>query len=952
MENLQKQLSIYSLDTASFYTKKEYEIHSEIEPLKMEMYLLSELLKLKGVNREKRIKEIAKMNDEEFVTRLRQHIKQHENIEKLKEAVELATVQKRSLKKTASNLRKSKKGKSRENKGRIDKLILLCKNEIEFLDAYLEMNVGELKNEKSPKKQLADLIEQKKTELKEQFDSFTGTRILREEALTIKNAVSLFDSVLTRTLQSSDDEGICEDIIIVQSYYYKVLEDLIVNGFINADGEPYVYFSSSAGQIRKKRGVWIKKVLWEQYENSLMCGLTREVINSKGGINLTKYQAYKALCNSASTEWKEFAEDYIDKCIVVDDLTVTINPKVDYIDYKTYKITSNINKEIPMEVTDGCGIMLPSVSKKSFQVRAPHLKGLLVPFPMDEFLAEHPEASVTVTDIYGDIHNLSDVSIIFTRSQFKMAGYYGNWKEYQDNFKKYNCQAAKLNEEDTSGNATLTYQMLQSLVDVEEDELREMAEDTLIQIESIGKDKDVMLEIMGANEGNPKKNFFQQALYLYPELLNDTHTKETIKSKRKSLIKDAKSAKLKVDRAKYTFIIPDLYAFAQKITGLEVTGLLKDGEVHCRMYEEGDMCVLRSPHLYREWGIRNNKLDEKMKKWYITDGLYTAIEDSLPKLLQYDHDGDKSLCIQNERITSVAKRNMEGILPLYYEMVKAKDDEINEVNLYKSLVEAYKARIGIVSNEVSKVWNSGKVDENALKVIKYLCMESNFQIDRAKTNFMTTRPLEVDEMIKSFTGAKTPYFFINAKNKPESKVEEISSSTVNRLEAIVEEVNKRIHFHKVAGKFDYKMLMKNKYVELDEDIIEQFVELDRAKNKMMKDEKYDNKEQLPVYKYIRRELLKVKNHPAYVADVLVKYLYDSKNSKYKTTLWEAFGKEIVRNIKKNVHNIMDCVGCRAEIKEPKKNQTRCEECRKKQDKENARLRKQKQRKLSRLIATA
>jgi hypothetical protein len=605
----------------------------------------------------------------------------------------------------------------------------------------------------------------------------------------------------------------------------------------------------------------------------------------------------------------------------------------------------------------------------------PHVKGLLVPFPMDTFLTQHPNASAIVTDIYGDKHDIfkDKISVIFTKSQFKLHDYYSNWKEYQDLFEKHNCEAAKLNEEDTSGEATLTYQMLQTLVDVEQKELEQIAAATTKDIENLGRDKETMLRVMGAYKENERKNYFQEALMLYPELLNDNHTKQTIKSKKDSLVKDAKSGKLRIEGAKYTFLIPDLYAFAQKIFGLEVTGLLDDGEVYCRLYDEGDISILRSPHLYREWGLKKNIKNTEIKKWFITDGIYISSRDNISKLIQADWDGDKTLCLQYSEVIEVAKRNMKGIVPLYYEMAKAKADTINNENLYNSLLESYKANVGIVSNQITKCWNSEDINEEVLTVIRWLCMESNFQIDRAKTNFMTTRPGHVDEIIKKYTNTKVPYFFKYAKShkygddkhgkvvrdsdgekvkvngkliKVNEKVEAINSSTMNRLEGIIYKANKRIHFAKVVGKFDYKQLQKNNRTTIDDEaaleVIAKYEELNENKKSMMNEkakDEHESGEHLPVYKKIRKELLKTNKDAHYIADVLVKYLYAEKNSEFKTTIWCSFGKEIVRNIKKNVHNIVECKSCRVIIDDPKKNQVRCEECSKERRKEKDRFRK-------------
>lgn len=47
--------------------------------------------------------------------------------------------------------------------------------------------------------------------------------------------------------------------MVVQVYYFDVFKDLSFYGFMY-NGEKYKYFTSSAGQIRKKKAVLLKKV--------------------------------------------------------------------------------------------------------------------------------------------------------------------------------------------------------------------------------------------------------------------------------------------------------------------------------------------------------------------------------------------------------------------------------------------------------------------------------------------------------------------------------------------------------------------------------------------------------------------------------------------------------------------------------------------------------------------
>jgi hypothetical protein len=786
------------------------------------------------------------------------------------------------------------------------------------------------------KKFINHRISKLKSKLFQSFNENHEMRTLRSDSLKKSNIISIFDSTLTRTLGIKENE-LSMDLLVVQTYYFQILESIIKNGFL-FNGEKYIYFSSSAGQIRCKKSVFLKESLFKKHCNTLMCGLSVGDINNSGGINLTKYQAYLALSNSASYEWSDFD---INRCIVVDDLETSVKGTFDHIDNETYEITRKV-MDIEINHTDGCGIMLNSVSEKSFMFRMPFFKGLLVPFPFDKFAHQHK--SYKVKDIYGVEHDIikENIQIIFTKSQFKLHNFYKSWDDYKEKFIKYNCQASKLNEEDTSRFGKLNYQMLQSLTDVSDEELFEISKDTIEDIMNISSDKAVMLKVLAATESNNRKNSFQESLFMYPELLNDVHSKQTIKNKKYSLVKEAMAGKLNVNGI-YTFICPDLYAACEKwfLGNENPNGLLNDGEVHCRLFEQGKLSVLRSPHLYREWAIRSNITDNEMEKWFITDGIYTSVKDTISRLLQHDCDGDKSLVIKDDLISSIAERNMKNddIVPLYYEMKKGKPQEINNENLYHSLILAYKANIGEYSNSISKIWNSNNVN---LDVIKWLTAENNYEIDRAKTSYFPTRPDHVNDIIKKYLKSKLPSFFIYAKDKDVKNVEVTNNSTVNRLQRIIP--NKRINFKKVAGGLDYKMLMSDDKVNLHSEIIERYLYLDSRKKWIgFQKEDTKNHDKLYIYKFIRDELLKIHNDKEYITDVLVKYLYEEKVSKNKTSLWESFGDVIVKNLKANLNVSEECCDCEGRFKVTKQRQVRCDGCQKELNKINARLRKRKQR---------
>ncbi len=473
------------------------------------------------------------------------------------------------------------------------------------------------------------------------FDKKNELRILRKDELNDNNIISVFESSLTRIIGIKKDE-LTDALMVVQVYYFDVFKDLSFYGFMY-NGEKYKYFTSSAGQIRKKKAVFIKESVWNKVEKTIMCGLTIEKINSKGGNNVNKHLAYMALANSATDQWDEFD---IDRCIVVDDFETNVPGEFDFIDETDYSITRK-NGVVPITHTDGAGMMLPSVMTKNTMFRAPWIKGLLGVFDFRTFIEENNYSPI-ITDIYGEDHDIiaEDIRVIFTKSQFKMYKFYNTWDEYKTYFKQYNCQAGRCNvEEERIKNAKINYQMLQTLTNITDDEIDLLTKKSVAKILNICNSLDTMKDILGITPYNTNMTPFQKAVKIYPALLNDTYAKDIIREIKNSLLKKYRSGKLEIN-GKYTFLLPDYYAACEYWFGHIETpkGLLADKEVFCWLFKQYDkLDCLRSPHLYKEHAIRFNVANkaygervEKLRKWFTTNAVYTSTYDLISKILQFD----------------------------------------------------------------------------------------------------------------------------------------------------------------------------------------------------------------------------------------------------------------------------------------------------------------------------
>ena len=794
---------------------------------------------------------------------------------------------------------------------------------------------------KESKDKLLTLLSHKVTQ-NELTDGKDHIRHIREGSLNDNNVISVFDSALSRTIGIKQDE-LTDALMVIQIYYFDVFKDISFYGF-TYNGEKYKYFTSSAGQIRKKKAVFIKESVWNRIEKTIMCGLTIDKINSKGGNNVNKHLAYMALSNSATDEWDEFD---IDKSIVIDDFETNVYGTFDFVDETDYSITRKTDY-VPIPHTDGAGMVLPSLCTRNFMFRAPWVKGLLGVFDFRKFI-EVNNYSPIITDIYGKEHDViaEDIQIIFTKSQFKMYKYYDSWDEYKDAFKKYHCSAGRCNiEEDRIKNAKINYQMLQTLTNITDDEIDLLTHKSVERISNVCSSKETMMDILGITPYNTNMTPFQKAVKMYPALLSDTYAKDVIREVKNSLLKKYRSGKLEVT-GKYTFLLPDYYAACEYWFGHieEPKGLLDDKEVYCWLFRQYDkLDCLRSPHLYKEHAIRFNVASNgygervyQIREWFTTNAVYTSTHDLISKILQFDVDGDKSLVVADRDFVRIAERNMNGIVPLYYNMRKAEPTELNNKNIYAGLNAAFTGgNIGIYSNNISKIWNddvfvtgTDEEKQEAIECVKRLCCQNNFVIDFAKTLYKPEFPHEINEQIAKFTNAKLPAFFEFAKDKERAQVKKRNQSFVNKIYDRIP--NKPINTRGMdLGKIDYKMMMENSNIICSKEVSELYNELNKQYRYMinMKDEYIDNLRYVACK--IRDEFSRFGYSYETITDMLVEYLY-GRDKRYKQLLWFCYGQYVVNNLAKNISvkktKVIQCIDCGEWFEvDISSKRIRCDEC--------------------------
>ncbi len=906
---LDKQYHMYSVDTGHFYSNREKYLHDINYRYRRERnYIQNKLPEI-----EKRLKQFGYSEDD--IKNLKNN--KPEEIDIIKSSDDAISEYLHW-----TSLIKHKREKAKESK---EKLLTLLFNKVKQ---------NELTNGKD------------------------HIRTLKEESLNDTNMISVFDSALSRTIGIKQDE-LTDALIVVQIYYLDVFKDISFYGF-TYKSQKYIYFTSSAGQIRKKKAIFIKESVWKKIEKTVMCGLTIDKINLKGGNNVNKHLAYMALMNSATDEWKEFD---IDKSIVIDDFETNVYGTFDFVDETDYSITRKTDY-VPIPHTDGAGMILPSVSTKNFMFRAPWIKGLLGVFDFRKFI-ERNNYSPMIKDIYGKEHDIikEDIQIILTKSQFKMSKFYNSWEEYKEFFKRHHCSAGKCNvEEDRIKNAKINYQMLQTLTDITDEEIDLLTQKSSERISNICSSKETMMEILGITPYNTHMTPFQKAVKLYSALLNDTYAKDVIREVKNSLLKKYRSGKLEVN-GKYTFLLPDYYAACEYWFGHidNPIGLLGDKEVFCWLFRRYDkLDCLRSPHLYKEHAIRCNVANDVygnkaklIREWFTTDGIYASTHDLISKVLMYDVDGDKSLVVADKDFVRIAERNMKGIVPLYYNMRKADPTELNSQTIYAGLNAAFiGGNIGVYSNDISKIWNdevfitgSEAEKQEAIDCVKRLCCQNNFVIDYAKTLYKPEFPEEINKKISKYTNAKLPAFFEYAKDKEKTQVKKRNGSFVNKIYDRIP--NKPINTRglNLEG-INYQKMMSDSNIICSKEVSDLYDKLNKQYRYMinMKDESTDNLRFIACK--IRDEFDQFGFSEETITDMLVEYLY-GRNKRYKQLLWFCYGQLVVTNLEKNIEvkktKYIQCIDCNEWVEVDHKDHRthRCPSCQKQHIKMYDRKRKHK-----------
>lgn len=569
------------------------------------------------------------------------------------------------------------------------------------------------------------------------------------------------------------------------------------NKGFSINGIKYRRLLGTNNGIKKSTIIYINADKYDRLYEMINCGrdMTKKFVPAK-------LEAYQALVCSGSIPVSmpkgiivvpDCVTHFKDDGLYVDD-TETREPEVTYIK----------DRGIEMNASDGFGLMLPSVSKRwsdelnhrpddhipAVNVRGiPFTKGMLFTFDFVKF-AEEVAHTYIIKDAWGNEQDVRNAEVILTTSMLKLWDSYKSWDDYESNFKRwgYEFAIAKTAPYECDEERTTNYQFLQSY-ELTDDEIHELVSPTIDVIKDVaGGDYRKALLYLGGFGLKPESVAWRdagipQALMTEPDLINDRYVRSVINEAIKTRIKRAKIGVLDV-RGNFSIIGGDPYSLAQSMFGLEVTGLLKRGEIYHKFWSDknvSEVCCFRAPmtshnNICKQQVANSYNSDKfyEMSEWYkhITSCvLFNSWDTTAERLNGCDFDGD--LCFTTDNAVLIknthtlptvfcVQRQAEKKIPLEQDFIKT-----NKL----SFGDAIGSTTNIITSQICKLAKF-EPDSEEYKTLSYrvLCGQLYQQccIDKAKgiiskpmpASWKSLHAVKDDEFQKRIVADKKPYFFI------------------------------------------------------------------------------------------------------------------------------------------------------------------------------------------------
>lgn len=385
--------------------------------------------------------------------------------------------------------------------------------------------------------------------------------------------------------------------------------DRLNKGF-TFNGISFRRFLGTNGGIKNSTIVYVNEKLYPELKRRLDNGrnMERELVPAK-------LEAYQALICSGSTPIPQ-----PDGIIVVDDCITHFKDEIIMINDEAEGepiMTTIKDYEVEHNDSDGYGLMLPEYSRlvnryltgdgehtiAGMNTRYAWTKGMVYTFDFVEF-GRKVAKTYEIVDAWGMKRDVRKAQVILTVSMLKLWDSYKSWEDYYQNCieNHYEFSTTKTTPDKLENIRNTNYQFLQSY-DFSDEELNQLCQPTIDEINGVlGNDYRKSLVFLGGFGLNERtianlENDYVKALMIDKRLIDDPFVRHNIHSMIKKRIELAKKGSIKVD-ANYCMISGDPYALTQSMFGLEITGILKAGEVYHKYWIDkgaSEIACFRAP---------------------------------------------------------------------------------------------------------------------------------------------------------------------------------------------------------------------------------------------------------------------------------------------------------------------------------------------------------------------
>ena len=610
-------------------------------------------------------------------------------------------------------------------------------------------------------------------------------KISKRDAFLCGEIVSLFEAQEFRLISQILDRPIKEidfsQYIFVPEIENKADFKRITSKGVKINGILFKRFVGTPNGLKHNTLMFVNEEVLDELNRRCDCG-RKEI-----PIIPSKLEAYKSLsCSASQPICSPKGILVVSDCLshIVEDVIDIDCP----IDSAEPDVILHEDSEIENTITDGfsiCTIDYMTRVGESLGInyipdgvclRNAWFKGMLYPFPIMEFFEKYYDKE-TVTDIWGNEHNIHDIEMITTESSLKL------WKAYEsiDDYVKlteengYTWAVTKIAPKVLDDQRELNYQYLQSY-EFNDEDIEELCAPTVEYLKNaLCGDYESTIKFLGVSS-NSEPNSWQRALYENPYMLGDPFIIDSVYRMIRKKIDNAKIGKLIAD-GNYQTSSGDPFALMQKVCGLEITGLLKSGEAYSRYWiDKGvyDVLAFRSPmtshNNIRRVDIVANEDTlywyQYMKTVFIINGFDTFCQAENG----CDHDGDAIYTTNNAVLLRKHKR-LPAVMCIQHNAEKVIP---TEEDILKSNWNGMGNQVGTITNRITTMMevqsHFAKGSDEYIELQRRIEAGQHFQqLELDKIKGILAEPMPKywydihkceDDFQRSICANKKPYFMI------------------------------------------------------------------------------------------------------------------------------------------------------------------------------------------------